>query len=98
MKCDVARFIPQDKRAHGFQRLVVNVFSQDAVVGSAYQRCEKHDLKFSANADHSATGAECGETPMRFDLPPTEATDGLAQQARMLSLFCKPKVHQHARF
>src|SRR5205807_2551712 len=78
--------------------LVLDMFSEDFVIGGADQFSEQQVLKLSANSDKAATGAECAEAPMRFDAFATQAQHGLAQQARVLALLLEPKLSQNAGF
>src|SRR5438105_13129543 len=73
-------------------------FAESFVIGGADQFGKQQDLKFGANADKAATGAECAEAPMRLDAFATQAQHGLAQQARVLALLFKPQLRQNVRF
>jgi len=81
VKCHVARFVTQDQRTHLFDWQIVNVPSQDSVIGGADKFGEQQDLEFSAHSYDSAAGAKGAETPVGFNSLAGEPGDGLAQKA-----------------
>lgn len=94
VKCDVARLVPNDERAHLLQRQIRAVFPQHFVINMAHDFGEQQRVELEIEPKPLSHPAKKRKAPVARDRLPAQSLKHTTQQTRMFPLFRKPQVNE----